>query len=302
MHLLFLIIPQFFSKDPVDFLFDQVQRQQLKSFVEHRQSVPDLKPFKLSVVADDQTALVQPSPSYEGVGCAAVSSPALRSCQIFAEQTCYNPNIPDAVALTIQSTRLQQLGGAAFQVHASSSCRLAHCDSAACDNPTEPGERDRCVPCLETCNKACLLNVELACLQKVCASAVGSASTSSMFEQREAKDVAEKHALLSRWLKSFIEQDAAGNSLCSASAVMAADTTVIAPGGLTYTAALVGCVGNYFSVDKVKTTISDPTVPLKDIACTVVDKCPRNNAALAFDRAVKMWNDLADIYAARIGN
>ena len=297
------------SRDPIDFLFDQVGRQQLKSFAEHHPSkrIPadGLSSLRLTLVADDTPPVVQPSASYDGVGCAAASSAAVRSCQIFAEQTCYDPFLPDAVALTIQSTRMQQLGGADFQVHATSVCRRRLCEEAACDNPAEPGEHERCLPCLRTCNAACLMNVELACLRKVCASSIGVAAASAVAGHSETTslvqttEMATRKALLGRWLRSFLVASDSGDSsapVCTDAALKASDTAVIGPGGLTYTSALVGCVENYFTVDKVKRTVTDPARATSDVMCALVDKCPRDNAKLASVRADKMWSDLAAKY------
>jgi hypothetical protein len=254
------------------------------------------------VVASDNPAQVQPSPDYEGAGCAAFASSAVRSCQVFAEQTCYDPNLPDAVTLAIQSTRLQQLGDSEFQVHATSYCRRRYCDdgiNAPCDNPSNPAERERCIPCLEACNSACLMNVELQCLKKVCASTIGAASESVL-----AADVVVEHReLLHRWLKTLltVSRDSTGSltpGVCSDRTLEASDTAVIGEGGLTYTKALISCVNNYYSADKISNTISNANRNVQDDrSCVLVDKCPRNNVALAKDRAAKMWRDLAARYS-----
>jgi hypothetical protein len=315
--LYFVNLVTLLARDPIDFLFEQVGHQQLKSFAERhpkKLTTPQagiINSFKLNVLADDTPPVVEPAASYEGIACAAASSAAIRTCQIFAEQTCYNPFLSDSVALTIQSTRLQQLGGADFEVHATSVCRRVHCEESACDNPAEPGERERCIPCLRTCNASCMMNVELACLRKVCAATIGAAAATAVAGPTQQGSVAGQTALvqtenaelvskvmLDKWLRSFVVASTSGDSapICTDTALKASDTAVIGPGGLTYTAALVDCVANYYTMVKVKSTTKDPNRPAKDSACSVVDKCPRDNAKIAEDRAEKMWNDLAAKY------
>jgi hypothetical protein len=111
-----------------------------------------------------------------------------------------------------------------------------------------------------------------------------------------------KVAQVHQWIRDVVELDDAPGGLgqCSDSALIAADTTVIGPGGATYTSSLLSCAANFFAMDRLEYATAHPEDFQNDPQCNLIDICPRNLQQIAEDRGVQAWNNLAEKYQQRI--
>ena len=301
---LFTLLISACSATPFSFLLTPEQQPARSPSSFRPLSLPQVRLQHSSARGDTAPAV------YEGAGCSAASPASVRSCQEYAEQACFNPFLAPAAAIALQTAMDSGIGGSAISF---THCRQAVCEDTECDNPSESGERERCIPCLSACMRSCIANHELICLKKVCASTLGAVASyavdSVVLAEGGKKGNTELKQLVqfqtteaATWLKSFVQADpnGSGPGLCTEDALKAADVTVIGPAGLTYNSALVSCVKNFLAPEKIDWTSANTEIYLNDAACNVIDQCPRNNTQVAMDRANKIWMDLEAKYRAQM--
>jgi len=108
---------------------------------------------------------------------------------------------------------------------------------------------------------------------------------------------------LGKWTESFITRDDSdGSEYCSDAALKSSDLVVIGPGGSTRTSSLLSCTKNYFSLDRIKSSIRDPKQYRDDFTCSLAQTCPSNHSLMAKQRAEKIWDNLVSLYHQRLGN
>ena len=310
------------STTPLDDLFDESAAKETKSFMATPQAMRSHPLQRISLISGGPS--MAPPAVYEGAHCKGPYNPHQQSCQVFAENACYNPFLPQASALALQTSVDAGLGGDAAR-YTFTSCQSQYCDSSECDNPALPGTKGPCLSCLQACMTYCLVNHELLCTQKVCAATVATAAHTALQSSvaaesavnpitavekgsRDEARLAEavgvsvkklaqvQERQLSSWMKSFVQPDAVGGAgLCSYEALKASDTNVIAD-GFTYTSALISCASNFFTPELIDSTSANSSKYQADMSCQLIDQCPRNNQQVAIDRAIQVWNTLAAPY------
>ena len=304
-------IPQ----DPLDLFFDRAAAAETQKALLHINESPvQVKKHINPITHSDSNC--------------PIASVAVHKCQEHATQACYNPALSSAAALALQAEKTAGLGASKFSFQA---CDDSHCQTRACDDPLDASSKNACVACLETCMNFCLVNTQRLCLQRVCAATVDAAVNKAAAQQvlaektvspatsaseviRNLARVADASHVslaklatiqkkqLSSWTSTFITRDDQGNSFCSDDALRSSDKVVVGPGGTSHIGGLVSCAKNYFSAERIKSTVNDPSMYKKDFTCSLAQTCPQNQTEIAFERATKVWDNLVSLYNSRLSN
>ena len=316
-YLLLLTSVYAIPDDPIDMLFDRASAAETKRSLLHMNDEPTEVKHHHPINPITHTDSACP-----------VASLAIHKCQDHASQACYNPALSSAAALALQAEKTAGLGASKYSFQA---CDDSHCQTLACDNPLDASSRAACVACLEVCMSYCLVNTQKLCLQRVCAATVDasvakatnqatmagksvSPANSTSDGIRSFARVAEASNLslaklaniqkkqLNAWTSSFITRDNQGDAFCSDEALKGSDKIVVGPGGTTHMSGLVSCAKNYFTPERIKSTVNDPSIYKRDFTCSLAQVCPQNLTAIAVERATRVWDNLVSLYNSRLRN
>ena len=284
--------------EPLDDLFESAKENETKRFL------------ALGPSPVHHKSIASKSNDFQGENC-PLSSASMSACQEHAASACYDPTLSTAQSLEVQAHKISGLGPQAplFSFHA---CNDQHCQSQACSNPLESSTKTACLSCIATCMYFCLINTHKLCMKRVCAATISAAVTKAL-KKSSADKLAESTKLslvklaevqkrqLVDWKAQFVTADGDAE-FCSDEAIIAADTNVVGQGGTTQTSALVSCANNYFTADRIASTVADPESFKSDFVCDLAQTCPKNLTAIALDRSETEWSKLQTLYTQRLDN